>query len=656
MSNAIIVQQREGRLSTVITHWPLFPILLLAALLRLVWPGLSPFGYDEARLSALALEWVQGGGFPLAGMISSVGLRNPPLSVYLFALPYALTPDPLGAVLFVGLSNILAVAASYALAQRWYGPRAAWITALLFAVAPWSLLYSRWIWAQSLLPPLVLLTVAAGYLALVEERPRWFVVLPLALALTVQLHLSGVALALWAGAALLCFWRRIRWRPLLLGGLLALLSWLPYFIYLLLSWGQEQGHLQGALQQPARLDGEALLSSWLILSGSQIHSLAGPARYEGFLASLPPYEGLFALLGLLILASLGWLLGQLWRGEGRPREIALLLLLWLVAPLLLHSWHRVEIHPHYFIVLFPAPFLALGGASAALGRARPRWGQALTFLVLLIALSQWLVFAALLRFVAAQATPGGLGVPLRYWREAAARADQPTCSIQLIGPGSWPDYHALPATFELLLQGDPRLHFREAAVQETLPPYADGRSLLLVPPPPPDAAGYAEALPDAPSSLPDVALRPGEGAIRLLYDDGGREEARLHAQPPTRFANGMVLLGYGLRGPLEPGQTVRLFLHWQLGPAPEGDELYGYNHLLAADGTRIAQADGYLCPRDQWPSGQQVWLWYDLPLPPDAPAGPYSLRSGLYHYPVLHNVPVLDAQGQPADDGVTLVP
>lgn len=635
--------------------WPLVPILMLAAGLRLAWPGLSPFSYDEARLATLALEWAQGGPPPLAGMISSIGISNPPLSVYLFAIPAWFSPDPLWMVAFVGLLNVVAVAGCYGLAHRMFGRPAAISSALLFAASPWALLYGRWLWAQSLLPPFVLLAVASGYLALVEGRARWLVALPVAVALTVQLHLSGLAMALWMGLALLLFRERVRPRPLLAGLLLAALSWLPYLLHLQQRGTAERAALLGRVGGAARLDAEALRTMWLVTTGSQIHSLAGPEQFRAFVASQPPYEPLFALLGLLVVAAVAWLGWGAARGAGATRGGARLLLLWLAAPLLLFTFHSVDLPTHYFIVLFPAPFMAVGALVAAAQRWRPPVGAALAALVALVALGQALVFVALLGFVGGRATPGGLGLPLRYWREAAARVRSvPACQVSILGEGTWPEYHAQPAIWTLLLHDDPRLRFLEASVEERLPPYDDGRTLVVVPPPP-AGAPVAASLPAAGSDLPSLPLRPGEGEIAFLYRDGGLPGARSMPLAPVRFANGMQLLGYALSGEPVAGQTLRLFLHWQLVERPDpAGEIYAYNHLLTADGARVAQADGYLCPMDGWRAGQQVWVWYDIALPADAPPGPFHLRTGLYTFPEIANLAVLGPDGAPAGDGVRL--
>src|SRR5690349_15621505 len=84
-------------------------VLFVAALMRFGEPGIVEFKLDEAWLSRLSLEWLRGGTFPLIGMPSSVGLPNPPVSVYLISLPFALSSNPLVATLFVAALNVAGV-------------------------------------------------------------------------------------------------------------------------------------------------------------------------------------------------------------------------------------------------------------------------------------------------------------------------------------------------------------------------------------------------------------------------------------------------------------------------------------------------------------------------------------------------------------------
>src|SRR3990172_7139327 len=124
--------------ATPIRRWELAAlaaILILAGALRLGAPGITEFKRDEANLSQLALDLAHGRTFPLLGISSSVGVPNPPLSVYLFAIPYALSDSPILATLFVGLLNVMAVGLAWLVARRYYGPRAAAVAGVLYAAS-----------------------------------------------------------------------------------------------------------------------------------------------------------------------------------------------------------------------------------------------------------------------------------------------------------------------------------------------------------------------------------------------------------------------------------------------------------------------------------------------------------------------------------------
>src|SRR5512136_2040 len=127
-------------------------ILILAAVLRLGAPGITEFKRDEANLSHLALDMARGRVFPLLGIDSSVGIRNAPFSVYVIVPPFLLTSDPTLATLYIGLLGVVAVLLVYLLARRYYGPLAAVVAGLLYAVSPWAVVFSRKIWAQDFLP------------------------------------------------------------------------------------------------------------------------------------------------------------------------------------------------------------------------------------------------------------------------------------------------------------------------------------------------------------------------------------------------------------------------------------------------------------------------------------------------------------------------
>ena len=136
--------------------WALLAILILAALLRFAYPGVNSFAGDEAHISLDALRMARGGEFVMAGQPSSVNIPFFPASVWLFALPYAFSPDPLVVTWVVSLISLLTVAGVWWLARRWN----AW-AGLVAALYMASLTVCRLLRAQHLAAESARATVAA---------------------------------------------------------------------------------------------------------------------------------------------------------------------------------------------------------------------------------------------------------------------------------------------------------------------------------------------------------------------------------------------------------------------------------------------------------------------------------------------------------------
>lgn len=107
------------------------------------------------------------------------------------------------------------------------------------------------------------------------------------------------------------------------------------------------------------------------------------------------------------------------------------------------------------------------------------------------------------------------------------------------------------------------------------------------------------------------------------------------AQPlNVNFSDTVRLAGYQLSGTTSaPGQSLELTLYWQ-SIAPTELPLTVFVHLTDPDGMNQAQRDAQprqnTYPVPLWIPGEVVTDTYTLPLPPDAPAGQYALRVGLY--------------------------
>ena len=648
-------------------------ILLLALFLRMGWPGLTEFKADEARLLARALELAQGVRFPIRGISSSVGFPNFPMSVWLYAIPLFLWQHVYAATLFTGLVNVLAVAASWWLVRRYWGPAAALVALLFFAVNPWAVFHARKIWAQNLLGPIIVGWGIAAILTFVERRPRFLVLHLLCLAVAVQVHFAALSLVPATLLFLFLFRRRFPPRILLVGIILSLTTALPFVYYLAQRAGAaaDAGGLIAGLGIEA---GSGLnVRSWnflyLLTAGREIHSLAGPTLYRDYLASLPPLGPVHCLWAALALAGIlwsAWRVRLLWPGRGksdlappaaiapaskcpdpgrRQAEAGFIVLAWLLFPAIFFTWFPVDVFLHYILPAYPAPFIIAGVAAALLlGRLR-HWRWPAWILLALSAGVQVWATATLLNLVATNATPGGFGTPLAMKLEATTAAvqmyaDLEAAEILIAGSGEDTATDAFAAVYDVLLRDTPH---RFVNVQHSaLFPAAPVVVLLAAEPGDRAAPIYLETA----SSRLDIPFRRGEGVLRVLaLPAGSAPEPDHHYDPDRLFANWIELYGYSL-SPVPRAEQVEWQLYWHPGAEADQAAYHFFNHLLDAHGVRIGQADAPLFSPGQWQPGDTVVSHFRLPLPPGAER-PLTMRTGIYRYPSLEHVPILDVAGNP---------
>jgi 4-amino-4-deoxy-L-arabinose transferase-like glycosyltransferase len=453
------------RLSPVaVQRVTLLLILLLAAYLRLNHLDWTEFKLDEAHLSQLAFNMARHGDVPLTGIGSSVGIVNLPLAAWLLALPFLFSPSPIVATSFVAAWNVLGVIVCYAFGRKFLASFGdlAWIGAL-FAAAPWAVIDSRKIWAQDLLPPIVIAYAWTGYRAFVERKPWSLVLHGLTLAALIQIHYSALWLipvsAVWAFA----FVRRVHFKVALASGLVMAAAFAPFLIADAVRGWPSINRLLEVVNQPAAVDANAVHFAWLMSTGQEIHSLAGPQEFGNYLASIPNLDGLQVVEGLLVLAGLiaaliGLARAIRHRAWDDRSATGLMLSAWLVLPIVLQINHRTPLYPHYFIILYPAQFLLVGLLVVRLPWRRLRW--LVLGLAILIALAQTYQTLALQQFVATHSTPGGFGTPIGYYetivdRARSAAAANNAADILIVARGADPAVDSDPAIFDFLLQDTP---------------------------------------------------------------------------------------------------------------------------------------------------------------------------------------------------------
>ena len=625
-------------------------ILLVAAIPRLARPDLTEFKADEARLLTLALN-MSDGDFALRGISSSVGFPNAPMSVWLYSLPLMVWPHPYAATLFTGLLGVVAVVGTYWLGRRYWGVKVATAAALMLAVSPWAIVFSRKIWAQNLLPAFVVGWAIGATLTFVERRQAFIILHLLCLAVAVQIHPAAIGLIPATLLFLIIFYRRIDWRYLILGGALAALTAAPFLWYLYQRWQTEGGLPLSSGQSSGPVSLDSLRLTFTLVTGEGIRALAG-VGYGGL-----PGERIVRLIWLgLILAGVGWAAWLTVRCRDEPAaQAAFIGLIWFLAPVLLFLWAWTSIYIHYFIVVLPASCLLAGIFLDRLSAAVHPPVRSMVWAVWLVTVGlQLAAWVGVMTAVARNPLDGGFGIPLGDKLAAADGArdlweGNEASEVLLVGNGSNPEQQDFPAEFRALLHGVPVRYVdinREALFPATA-------AVVLI-----DVAAD-----DGPASTRDLYAAPTASwqtypvtgtdlnyAVRAL-PSGSQPPATVELRPPPLLANFTQITGHnGLR---PHAQGMLWDVYWLTADNPDPADYHIFNHLIDGDGLRVAQADGAAFAGWQWRPGDMVISRFLLPLP-STTRTPYAMRVGMYRFPSLANVPVLDEAANPKSDAVVI--
>ncbi|MCL5108292.1 MAG: glycosyltransferase family 39 protein [Chloroflexi bacterium] len=630
---------------------------------------LSEFTRDQAWVLNRVYDWLAYGDFPFVGIQSSVGTAQGAVELYLLAIPLAISKDPVIAAGFVGLLQMLAVAGTYYLGRTYFGRGVGLVAALLYAVNPWALEYGRKVWTPDMASLFTVLFFLSLFAAVLRGK-RYQLALACLWAMALFLvHPSAIFLAPLLLVVVAVYWRRLGWRPLVLGVALAALLLAPYAwydyqqgfnsfrLFLGLSGAGGQTDLEAlttilamasAKYFPTMM-GYGFTGDWTLPDQTVQNELATWLLYAGLAWALSPRPAIANGAGTLsprpaIANGAGTLWGAAawWRrrdpARAAERDAGFLLLLWFVLPIAVNLRHSLGFYPHYFINVLPLPYLliALGlartaGALRRLASRRhslPGWlaPAAVAAVALYLAGSQAVFAQRYIDYVVAEEPLGHYGVPLLYTQRAvdtvrALRGEPDNPTVYAYTSAQWFGFDYLSRPERPIREVDPReglalprdptagalfLLANDSIVESDQKPFV-----------PREDTRTLERLRDLGyQELPDRAVRGplGYTYYRFFYLSPERAQQALarFATPQTlTLDNGMRLRGYALPGAAKPGEKVTLAVLWDVPDgtgAPVGDEYNLFAHVLDNTGQELAKAG--------WEIGQyqhRYWRYY-LPM------------------------------------------
>ncbi len=328
----------------------LFVIALIPRLYKL---DLMEYNSDQIWSQYQVSQFYSHPQIIMTGLVSSIGVTNAPLFHYLLIILNFFSKNPYYVTLSVAFINAFSIGIFYVLLKRFYKKHVIFIAALLWSFSPWMILYSRSIWAQSLLPPFVVLFLYFLHRLMQDNDTTVSGYLTMLLLLIFQLHPSGVYLLILT--LCLFYWIKPRFDLLkaLAGLVIGIIPALPFVYYEITS-------------KPICPDCRALISYASISRVFDVNILIRPFQlagglffeyvlgqsYDPFLNQFPALrmvnliftlESLFLLIGLMTFFSY--------------RKTIAFAVFYFIGFSLLYLITKTPSYMHYFIIIAPFIFI-----------------------------------------------------------------------------------------------------------------------------------------------------------------------------------------------------------------------------------------------------------------------------------------------------------
>lgn len=634
----------------------LIGILLLAAVIRLPWPGLLQFEWDELHLLYESQRLARDGDWVWLSNVTSWSVipGHSPFSNYVAALPYLFTLDPRAHRVMIGLMGVAAVGIVYWTMRRYFGRWAAIMTGATLATAPMAVAWSRSMWHPDIAQPLMALWILTGLMGYYEGH-RWAQITHwLALSLAVQadmvygLHLPPLSLLL-----LIVGWfrpqadRRALVRATAWGWGLALLTAVPWIIGLIDAGMFENLGQVETREQHYSQDYLRLVTS-LVVSSTEFWGYHRTAAGDGWWPPLR-YEGVLWFRTWLTFAGALWLLIEVRRRRWEAVPGALLALMvffplitFVVSPAFTTEWY-----------LMPMMFGAVGVQGIILSRlgafrSWARWPVAV-FVCAALIMQGWVLLGAY-RWLRDHGTEKPFYAPLYVHQnlldEWSGEADHIVALMEVF------DYkytQTLQSQWWAVLG-------RQYGVQvltmpQGVPIHPDGQVLV---------SHYDGAA---------IPMLFGEGEVAGRLSDG-QPMFRKVVIPPnylpdlsfvpenlSRFANGARVVGISASGDPQPGLPWQVVLAWTPEQSKVGLQYQFSIRLVGGDGTTYAQWDGPSLDGWLWRADDLVLNGFDLlvsdSLPPETSL---KVQVLMYTWPDIAGVDAVNDQGAVAAPWLYLVP
>jgi hypothetical protein len=330
---------------------PIFWIIalfILSSIFRIFFLGNTEFKADEALTFFTIFEFVKNHQFPIVGIQSSTGFHNFPFAIYVLSIPSFIILDPQFLTFCIALLNVIAVPFFYLIVRKFYSNYVAVVSSLLLALSPWSILFSRKIWAQDLLIPFILPFFYFLHRLIISHDKKSSFWLFFFAALLLQIHGSGIIFVLITIGILTVKRISCNYRQCIFGFLAGIIPVIPYFYYQVFSGTicKDCSTFMFVRNQMHGFDYKHFLRPFQLLTGIPFNFELG-SDYRQFiqLPLVQPLQIVFLITVVLCMIGIFFILFKL--------KSHLFLLLYILLLPLIYYISGIQSYIHYYVLLIP---------------------------------------------------------------------------------------------------------------------------------------------------------------------------------------------------------------------------------------------------------------------------------------------------------------
>ncbi|MFZ5366013.1 MAG: ArnT family glycosyltransferase [Patescibacteria group bacterium] len=349
-------------------YLPIFIILLIASILRLYRiSDYMTFLGDEGRDALVWLRMVRDGKFTLIGPMTSIGnMYLGPLYYYLM-LPFFVLffLSPVGPAVGVALFSLATIFLLWWIGRKWFDEKVGLIAALLYAISPVVIIYSRSSWNPNVMPFFSLLTIWGVWQFWQKGNFFWLPGVGITLSFALQSHYLGlllipVVLAFQTVTLLNLFKKKQELKKFILLFAICYLLFAILTILPLVWFDLRHNFLNYQSFHKFFTERQTTVNLKIYKAIPNLWPL-WEMMVTRLLVAKEIVWGKITALGLILGAVLFLWRSDLLRGRTSSGRRALVLILtWLVVGFLGMGLYKQHIYDHYFGFLFPALFLLAG--------------------------------------------------------------------------------------------------------------------------------------------------------------------------------------------------------------------------------------------------------------------------------------------------------